>query len=90
MQDRALGRAPQQQALTWGQWGEYTRSVVTTVMPARFIDEVCAHITSALAVAAFKGLVRTENRRLDLLQISDFSHSNSSNIYGLIFSTEFN
>eukprot|EP00752_Nemacystus_decipiens_P017832 g15988.t1 len=55
VQDRALGRP--QQAVTWGQWGEYTRSVVTNVMPARFIDEVCAHIASALAVAAFKGLI---------------------------------
>ncbi|CAM9178535.1 unnamed protein product [Pylaiella littoralis] len=36
---------------------QHTRSVVTEAMPARFIDEVGAHIATALAMAAVKGLI---------------------------------
>lgn len=39
--------------------GQHTRSVVTEAMPQRFVDEVGAHIASALAIAVFKGLVRS-------------------------------
>ena len=46
--------------------GQHTRTVVTEAMPARFVDEVGAHIASALAVAAVKGLVRTLRTLLGL------------------------
>lgn len=38
--------------------GHHARSVVTEAMPMRFVDEVGAHLASALAIATTKALVR--------------------------------
>lgn len=38
--------------------GHHARSVVTEAMPMRFVDEVGAHVASALAIATAKALVR--------------------------------
>lgn len=40
--------------------GHHARSVVTEAMPMRFVDEVGAHLASALAIATAKALVREE------------------------------
>ena len=52
--------------------GEHARTVVTEAMPARFVDEVGAHIASALAVAAVKGVVRAFLTLRHIRQIIDF------------------
>lgn len=51
--------------------GQHARSVMTEAMPKRFVDEVGAHIASALAIAAFKGMVRERERE------TYFAHADS-------------